>query len=103
MERIKERRVRKWKEKISKKMKIKKISIDLGFAELVAEVNADPNVREIIVSLEKNGIWLQDLAIVRQKEDFKIETYEKKIEVLLYEDETTEDYTAKKEINICEE
>lgn len=81
----------------------KKISIDLGFAELVAEVNADPNVREIIVSLERNGIWLQDLAIVRQKEDFKIETYEKKIEVLLYEDETTEDYTEKKEINICEE
>ena len=46
---------------------------------------------------------LEDLAIVRQKENFKTETYEKKIEVLLYEDETTEDYTAKKEINICEE
>lgn len=80
-----------------------KISIDLGSAKLVAEVNIDPNVREIIVSLERNGIWLQDLAIVRQKENFKTETYEKKIEVLLYEDETTEDYTAKKEINICEE
>lgn len=80
-----------------------KISIDLGSAKLVAEVNIDPNVREIIVSLERNGIWLQDLAIVKQKENFKTETYEKKIEVLLYEDETTEDYTAKKEINICEE
>ncbi len=80
-----------------------KISIDLGSAKLVAEVNIDPNVREIIVSLERNGIWLQDLAIVRQKESFKTETYEKKIEVLLYEDETTEDYTAKKEIDICEE
>lgn len=80
-----------------------KISIDLGSAKLVAEVNIDPNVREIIVSLERNGIWLQDLAIVRQKENFKTETYEKKIEVLLYEDETTEDYTAKKEIDICEE
>lgn len=81
----------------------KKISIDLGFAKLVAEVNTDPNVREIIVSLEKDGIWSQDLAIVRQKEDFQTETYEKKIEVLLYEDETTEDYTAKKEINISED
>ena len=81
----------------------KKISIDLGFAELVAEVNIDPNVREIVVSLEKDGIWFQDLVIVRQKEDFQTETYEKKIEVLLYEDEMTEDYTAKKEINICEE
>lgn len=80
-----------------------KISIDLGSAKLVAEVNIDPNVREIIVFLERNGIWLQDLAIVRQKENFKTETYEKKIEVLLYEDETTEDYTAKKEIDICEE
>lgn len=78
----------------------KKISIDLGFAELVAEINIDPNVREIIVSLEKDGIWLQDLAIVRQKEDFKTGTYEKKIEVLLYEDEMTEDYTSKKEIDI---
>lgn len=80
----------------------KKISIGLGFAELVAEINADPNVREIIVSLEKDGIWLQDLAIVRQKEDYQTESYEKKIEVLLYEDETTEDYTSKKEINIYE-
>ena len=81
----------------------KKISIDLGFAKLVAEVNIDPNVREIVVSLEKDGVWSQDLAIVRQKEDFQTETYEKKIEVLLYEDETTEDYTSKKEINISED
>ena len=80
----------------------RKISIDLGFAKLVAEVNIDPNVRETVVSLEKDGIWSQDLAIVRQKEDFQTETYEKKIEVLLYEDETKEDYTAKKEINIYE-
>ena len=90
-------------EKSVKERENQKISIDLGFAKLVAEVNIDPNVREIIVSLEKDGIWVQDLAIVRQKEDFQTETYEKKIEVLLYEDETTEDYTAKKEINICKD
>lgn len=42
-----------------------KISIDLGSAKLVAEVNIDPNVREIVVSLKKDGIWSQDLAIVR--------------------------------------
>lgn len=89
-------------EKSVKERENQKISIDLGFAKLVAEVNTDPNVREIIVSLEKDGIWVQDLAIVRQKEGFQTETYEKKIEVLLYEDETTEDYTAKKEINIYE-
>lgn len=79
-----------------------KISIDLGSTKLVAEVNIDPNVREIVVSLEKDGIWSQDLAIVRQKEDLQTESYEQKIEVLLYEDETTEDFTSKKEINIYE-
>lgn len=45
-----------------------KIKIDLGFATLVAEKGSDPNYNEVFVGLEdKDGVWIQDLAIVRQK------------------------------------
>lgn len=84
-----------------------KIKIDLGFATLVAEKGVDNNYREIYLGLEdKNGVWLQDLAIIRQKyhydEDSNI-INEKGINVMVYSDANDEDYTHKFDIDIYEE
>ena len=48
----------------------------------------------------KDDVWIQDLAIVKAK--YKVENAEveeDKFEVLVYEDEYSEDYTQKFEIN----
>lgn len=84
-----------------------KIKIDLGFATLVAEKGADNNYREIYLGLEdKNGVWLQDLAIIRQKYHYDEDSNvinEKGIDVMVYSDANDEDYTNKFDIDIYEE
>lgn len=84
-----------------------KIKIDLGFATLVAEKGVDNNYREIYLGLEdKNGVWLQDLAIIRQKYHYDEDSNvinEKGINVMVYSDANDEDYTNKFDIDIYEE
>lgn len=84
-----------------------KIKIDLGFATLVAEKGVDHNYREIYLGLEdKNGVWLQDLAIIGQKYHYDEDSNvinEKGINVMVYSDANDEDYTHKFDIDIYEE
>lgn len=86
---------------------MEKIKIDLGFAVLVAERGADTNYNEIFLSLEnKNEVCIQDLAIVRQQyhydEDLNV-VQDKGIDVLVYADESCEDYTHRFGIGVYEE
>ena len=86
---------------------MEKIKIDLGFATLVAERGSDESYNEIFVGLEdKDGVWLQDLAIVGQQyhydEDCNV-VDEKGINVMVYSDANDEDYTHKFDIDIYEE
>ena len=84
-----------------------KIKIDLGFAVLVAEKGIDNNYREIYLSLEdKNGVWLQDLAIVGQQYHYDTNdgiVHDKGIDVKVYADCDNEDFTDEFGINIYEE
>lgn len=84
-----------------------KIKIDLGFAVLVAEKGTDNNYREIYLSLEdKNGVWLQDLAIVGQQYHYDTSdgiVYDKGINVKVYTDCGNEDFTEEFEIDVYEE
>ena len=84
-----------------------KIRIDLGFAVLVAEKGIDNNYREIYLSLEdKNGVWLQDIAIVGQQYHYDEElnvVNDRGIDVKIYADSNNEDFTDEFGINIYEE
>lgn len=83
-----------------------KIKIDLGFAVLVAEKGIDNDYREIYLSLEdKNGVWLQDLAIVGQQYHYDEElnvVNDRGIDVKIYADSNNEDFTDEFGINIYE-
>lgn len=88
-----------------------KIKIDLGFATLVSEQGGDPNYNEVFIGLEdKDGVWSQDLAIIRQKYHYakdvpvsKEVVQEKGIQVLVYGDKDNEDYTHEFSIAVYEE
>ena len=86
---------------------MEKIKIDLGFAVLVAEKGIDNNYREIYLSLEdKNGVWLQDLAIVGQQYHYDEElnvVNDRGIDVKIYADSNNEDFTDEFGVNIYEE
>ena len=73
---------------------MKKLSLNLGFANLVVEIyNSDYPVPEIVVSLESEDN-MQDIAVIRQainKENEKQEA----VECLIYSDKDNEDYTHK--------
>lgn len=84
-----------------------KIKIDLGFAVLVAEKGIDNNYRKIYLSLEdKNGVWLQDIAIVGQQYHYDEElnvVNDRGIDIKIYADSNNEDFTDEFGINIYEE
>lgn len=77
-----------------------KIVIDLpnGY-QLVAERNTDPNYRnEIFIGItDGNGVWWQDLAVVRNSyvidDDFRVHWKEDSFDILVYGDENNEDFT----------
>lgn len=88
-------------------MEIMKIPLGNGI-NLVAEQGTDPNFsREIYIGLANdNDMWVQDLAIVRQKYkligDSEIVGYvDGEYQVLVYSDENDEDYTHKFDIKEC--
>lgn len=82
-------------------MENNKIIIDLGFAKLVAEKGIDNKYNEIYIGIEKDGVWVQDLAVVRQKyhyQDYPDSNMvdvinEDEFEVLVYADKDGADYT----------
>lgn len=82
-------------------MENNRIVIDLGFAKLVAEKGIDNKYNEVYIGIEKDGVWVQDLAVVRQKYHYKDNpnsdipdvVNEDKFEVLVYADKNDEDYT----------
>ena len=84
-----------------------KIKIDLGFATLVAEKGTDKNYNEIFIGLEdKNGCWLQNLAIVGQKYHYTDGTevvQDNGIDIRVYADKDNEDYTHHFEVGVYEE
>ena len=86
---------------------MEKIKIDLGFATLVAERGIDKIYNEIFIGLEdKNGVWYQDLAVVRQMYHYDKDLnviQNKGIEALIYSNAEDEDYTHKFDIDIYEE
>lgn len=77
----------------------KRIEIEMpNGTKLVAEVNADPDYKEIFIGLEdKDGVWIQDLAIVGEKYKYtdsgEKETIDGEYTIKVYSDEYTEDYT----------
>lgn len=66
--------------------------------QLFAEQSADPNYKnEITLGIIKDGVWHQDLAIVRNRyihdENNGVRWVDNQFEVLVYADENNEDYT----------
>ena len=86
---------------------MEKIKIDLGFATLVAEKGTDKNYNEIFIGLEdKNGCWLQDLAIIGQKYHYINHAevvQDKGIDIRVYADKDNEDYMHHFEVGVYEE
>lgn len=77
-----------------------RIAIPLsGGYSLVAEQNSDPNYRkEIFIGItDSNGVWHQDLAIVRNSyritDDMSVEWKDGEFDVLVYSDKDDEDFT----------
>ena len=70
---------------------------------LCAEINPDKDYREIYVGTkEASGCWRQDLAVVRQKYhygDNLAVVQDEQFEVLVYADETQEDFTNRFVVN----
>lgn len=75
---------------------------------LVAEQNSDPDYsREIFIGImDKNGVWYQDLAIVRNAYTYNnldVEWKDDEFEVLVYSDKDNEDFTDDFSIGIYHE
>lgn len=73
------------------------VPLSSGF-QLVAERNTDPNYRnEIFIGVtDGNGVWWQDLAVVRnayQIDGDKIVWKDDEFDVLVYSDKDNEDFT----------
>ena len=74
---------------------------------IVAERGNDPNYpRELFIGIVRDdGVWYQDLAIVRNAYHYDDDSYDvvyddDKFEVLVYADENDEDYTDRFEIDL---
>lgn len=76
------------------------IPIGCGFV-LAAEQNPDPEFsREIYIGIDDaNGVWHQDIAVVRNAYEYneygEVKWVDKTVEVMVYADEQSEDYTHK--------
>lgn len=63
---------------------------------LVAEQNTDPNYpRELYVGLEKDGVWIQDIAFVGQNYQYQEggKSYLDELSVLIWQYPEADDYT----------
>lgn len=83
-----------------------RVVVDCGNFKIVADINTDPNYREVFVGLEdKSGTWIQDLAIVGQQYHYEngAVVHDKGINVKVYADANDEDYTHSFDVSIYEE
>ena len=85
-------------------METKRLEIPLPNGDrIVVEGSGDMYPEFYIGVVNKDDVWIQDLAIVRAKFDIEQEVnnmvVDDKFEVLVYEDEYSEDYTRSFEIN----
>lgn len=85
----------------------KRIEVDLcNGVKLVAEVGTGTHFPAIYIGLERNGVWFQDLTFAEQSYDVdgtKIVFNNSTVDVALYGDEHSEDYTQKIRIPILKE
>ena len=73
-----------------------RVTIDLGFATLVAEKGFDPNYKEVFIGLEdEQGVWLQDLAVIGGKYHYEKGevVHDSEVSIKVYSDKDDEDYT----------
>ena len=86
-------------------MQTEKLSMDIGFANLVAVRFEDPHFREISVQLEckDTGLVLQDIALVRSAVDVDNghAPIPNAVDCLVWSDNLNEDYTHKFVIGLC--
>lgn len=78
--------------------------------KIVVERSHDPEFpTEVYVGIEKDGMWIQDLVIVRNAykvindKTAKVESNPEAVEMLIYGDSNTEDYTEKVTVGIYKE
>lgn len=85
----------------------KKLEIPFGEYKIVAEKGADPDYNEIFIYIEdKNGVCIQDLAIVGQKyhyDDDSEVVQDNSVLVRVFADEYNEDYTHEFDIGVYKE
>lgn len=88
-----------------------RIEVDLGYATLVAETGYDQNYKEITVGLEgKDGVWLQDLAMIGGKYHYDEKAADPSLEVVqdkgvsvkVWTDKDYDDYTHDFSVDIYE-
>ena len=82
------------------------IPLDNGY-KLIAEQNTGEFDKEFYIGIEtESGVYIQDLVIVRPTYSFKDETVKfdsDKFELLVFEDNKTEDYTEKFVVPLVED
>lgn len=83
-----------------------KIVIPCEFGDIVIEKCKDSDYKEAFIGIVKNGVWMQDIAVVRNAyhyDDNNNVVLDDHVEVLVYADKDNEDYTNKFEIGIYNE
>lgn len=81
-----------------------KIVIPCAFGNLVVEKNIDEDYKEVFIGVEEDGVWVQDIAIVRNAYHYDNEgnvVLDDYAEVLIYADPNNEDYTNRFYVNKC--
>lgn len=85
------------------------VLLDNGY-KIVVERSTDPNFpREVYVGIEKDGMFIQDLVVVRNSYKIldngceSVEYAPDKIDMLIYGDSNIEDYTEKVTVDIYKE
>lgn len=83
-----------------------RVTVDLGFATLVAEEGSDPNYKEVFVGLEDaDGVCLQDLAVIGSKYHYDNDgiVFEDAVSIKVFSDKNKDDYTHEFSIGIHED
>jgi len=74
----------------------KQVVVDLGFASLTAVKGSDPDYKEVFIGLtDKDGVWLQDLAMIGQNYRYVDDEiiFDEELSIKVYSDKDNEDYT----------
>lgn len=77
---------------------VKEISLDIGFVKLLVGVNSNPDFPEAYICMENKDGDLQDIILVRAKDEAA-----KTVECLVWTDEYTDDPTHEIDIRVYED